>query len=140
MNEKIRDLKNDLQHWDKNYILQGSYSLYIRGIIDRLPNDIDILLFNVDDLYKRNEYWEQNKIKYKIVDENMNHEFYNSIKIRNENKILNLECMKFKTIPSSYVEKIENINVITLDMMVGFKVCQLLTSYVINKTKPRIEK
>ncbi|WP_458835495.1 hypothetical protein [Mycoplasma sp. BRA285] len=141
MKDKIINLMKNLKYWDTNYILQGSYSLYLRGVIDRNPNDIDILLFNDNDLYKRNEYWEICKSKYEIVEESINHEFYNSIKIAtNENKIVNLECMKFKTIPESYVEKIGDIKVITLDMMVGFKVCQLLTSYVINKTKPRTEK
>ncbi|MFV8474053.1 hypothetical protein ACNQ1X_03215 [Mycoplasma sp. SK341A] len=141
MKEKIINLIEDLRYWDKNYILQGSYSLYIRGVIERMPNDIDILLFNDNDLYKRNEYWEICKKNYKVVEESINHEFYNSIKIiGNKNKILNLECMKFKAIPDSYIEKIGDIKVIKLDMMVGFKVCQLLTSYVINKTKPRTKK
>ncbi|SJZ65060.1 hypothetical protein [Mycoplasmopsis verecunda] len=140
MNSKIVNLLSTIKHWDNSYILQGSYSLYVRDIIKRLPNDIDILLSTKGNLFQRNEHWEKCKSNYEIINEFTNHEFYNSVDIKVDNNNINLECMKFKTVPSKYIEEIDGIKIVKVNLMIGFKICQLLTSYVINKTNPRMQK
>ena len=60
MKEKtLWDFLNTAKLFNKKdfLILQGSTSLFLHGVIKRIPHDIDILFHNSLSLRKRNELW-----------------------------------------------------------------------------------
>ncbi|WLP85400.1 hypothetical protein [Mycoplasma seminis] len=130
MRSKEKNYSNIIKQLGNKVIIQGSHALYIQGIISRKPNDIDILLDLKDEnLFKRSIFWNEIKKQLTIDNEIVNHEFFNSLLVKiSENENINLECMIFKQIPTSFITTINDIKFINAKYMLGFKICQLFTN------------
>ncbi|MFV8474044.1 hypothetical protein ACNQ2T_01865 [Mycoplasma sp. Z407A] len=124
------------KNWNPKYIIQGSFSLYLHNIIERMPRDIDILLDFDDEatLFDRNAYWNEIKKQFTIIDKNVENEFFNSLTLNDNKENVELECMIFKKIPEKMIVKIDSgQKTISPLYMIGFKFCQLCTNAI--KTK-----
>ncbi|MFV8471902.1 hypothetical protein [Mycoplasma sp. 1458C] len=136
-------LDGELSKYKEKIIISGSYALYLQEALPRQPRDLDILIRTCsserNDLIYRNEIW--NNIEKQISNKSLiiNNDFFISYSIDRSQKI-DIECMKFKSIPEYMLIKINGNYVINKKYMLAFKICQLFTSLIINKKKDYSQK
>ncbi|WPB54855.1 hypothetical protein [Mycoplasmopsis verecunda] len=124
------NIMNKFNNLNKLFIIQGSGALYIQNMLNRVPNDVDVLLDTYgSDIFEKNKRWNSLINKFDVIKHETKNEFFDSLLINNsyDDKYI-FECMLFKNIPNNMIKTINDYKVIDAKYMIGFKICQLFSN------------
>ena len=133
--ETLNLLLKTLSQINKNFefVIQGSISLYLNNLIERLPNDLDILfLYNENNnLLDYNNQWKKFISNFKIKSRLIDSPSLKKYEIIFNDEIINIECILSKNIYPKHIFKIHNLLITSAKYSYSAKLCLLF--YVLSK-------
>ena len=121
MREKtLWDFLNTAKLFNKKdfLILQGSASLFLHGVIKRIPHDIDILFHNSLSLKKRNELWNIFIKNFQVTKYEINNELVKKCFVLINEESLKIESILGKNISDYFIDK--SFSLIKLQILIIF--------------------
>ena len=133
MKEKtLWDFLNTAKLFNKKdfLILQGSTSLFLHGVIKRIPHDIDILFHNSLSLRKRNELWNIFIKNFQVTKYEINNELVKKCFVLINEESLKIESILGKNISDYFIDKsFSLIKTTNINYFFASKIIQLSNSF-----------